>query len=123
MIGLLALAAVVSSPVYLECPLSSAGGSPVLWRLTLNEQAGTADVTIGDQEPQRLKATFYPETVRFYVGSGPVPRDIRGFASSLPGMRMDVSRVNLKIARYSQGEGNAPDYGQCKRAKAQPLAF
>ena len=119
-----ALAAAIGHPVYLECPLPSADGHPVVWKLALAEAQGFADITIGELQPMRTKATFYPDKVSFRVGvPGPIPIDVLDVVASQPGMKMEVSRVDLKVARYSLGDDSPPNFGQCKLVKAKPVAF
>ena len=101
---------VQAKPVYVECLLDSSAGKPIPWRITLDEENGTADVTLGDREPVRLRATFFPDKVQFYFGP--------------PGhMRMELSRVDLTISRYSYGEDAPPNTAQCKLAALPKTKF
>lgn len=109
---LMALAAVPASPptgnlVYLTCA-TQRRESAVSWQLTLNEQAGTVDVSStanSGSGPDRMAATFTADTVIFL-----------GFT---------LSRVDLTISRhvYLGGIDLGVETGQCQLVKQPTRAF
>jgi len=106
LIGLIAVP-VSSSPVFLECTAVGTGGHERHLQIGLNENEGTAQITIvetgfADSGP----AMFTPNEVTW-------ARPVAGFRQ-----HMTVNRSTLAFSSHMDGIGDADEHGQCVIPKA-----
>jgi hypothetical protein len=95
-------AAANAAPVYLKCELTTDADGPLLMRVQLNEQAGTAAYSFPDNgDSFSVRAIFAPEKVSF--GAFVVDRTTLGIQRINNG-RFDQSVLGLPPRNYGQCE-------------------